>query len=99
MYHSYREWLKLKAYFEYLEWERGRRQEGQPEIRVKAGDKVHLLKRQGMFTVEAISLNRVTITCHVWQSKFKGGQRDTDREVINLNEIKCKAGGLHNVKF
>lgn len=84
------EQMKVKSFIEYCTF-----MDNLPKkrsLKLKAGDRVHIHSKRGIYTVEAINYRKVTITCRVWQVKFEGGQLPYRRKTITFDEVKCKAG-------
>lgn len=66
---------------------------------LKYGTKVHLHSRQGMYELRHIDTRDMTanITCKKWYMEWVVGSRKTTYITVPLADIKCLAGGLHNL--
>lgn len=59
----------------------------------KVGNRIHLNIFEGMYKIIAIDHKYVTITCNKWQQLGKPDKK------VKIEDIKCLAGGLNNLKY
>ena len=61
---------------------------------LKKGNKIHIHKKRGIYTVDSVTQMGVMITCHMW--KALADHKYTPLEFVPYRMIKCMAGGNHN---
>lgn len=59
-------------------------------FKLRAGHKIHLNSKDGIYEVVSSDFYTITITCNKWQ------YTDTPTKIVSKSDFKCLAGGLHN---
>jgi hypothetical protein len=61
--------------------------------------KVHLFSKRGIYRIDHMLVDKIGITCDKWVNEFDRGERASFIDVVDISDIKCLAGGLHNHDF